>query len=272
MRSHQESTMRRSLSFLCGVAAYLAALAALLYLVGFSADVLVPRSVDSGPAAPATRALATDLLLLALFGVQHSAMARSGFKRWWTRVIPPALERSTYLLATCTVLALMFRFWLPIDAPVVWQVDHRAGAMLLWTLFGCGWALALASTFQIDHFELFGLRQALARPTLRPLPPARFATPLLYRQVRHPLYAGLMLTFWAVPVMTAGRLLFAFGLSAYVLIGIAFEERDLLRQFGERYRVYRERVGMLVPRAPWPKRTASRAPAAGAAGSRSTGS
>ena len=264
--------MRRSLSILYGVAAYVAALAAQLYLIGFSADVGVPRSVDTGPPAPSIQALATDLLLLALFGAQHSAMARSGFKRWWTRVVPPALERSTYVLATCAVLALMFRFWLPIDAPVVWQVEHRAGAVLLWTLFGCGWALALASTFQIDHFELFGLRQAFARPTLRPLATPRFLTPLLYRQVRHPLYAGLVLTFWAVPVMTAGRLLFALGLSAYVLIGIAFEERDLLRQFGERYRVYRERVGMLVPRPAWPKRRAAGAPATGAAGSRSTGS
>ena len=259
--------MHRSLSFLYGIAAYVAALAAQLYLVGFSADVLVPRSVDTGPGAPASEALATDLLLLALFGVQHSAMARGGFKRWWTRVVPPALERSTYVLATCAVLALMFRFWLPIDAPVVWRVEHRAGALLLWALFGCGWALALASTFQIDHFELFGLRQAFARPTLHPLPTPRFATPLLYRQVRHPLYAGLMLTLWAVPVMTAGRLLFALGLSAYIVIGIAFEERDLLRQFGAHYRVYRERVGMLVPRLPWPKRTAT-----GAASPRSTGS
>ena len=265
--------MRRSLSFLYGVAAYAAALVAQLYLVGFSADVLVPRSIDAGPTAPAIQALATDLLLLALFGIQHSAMARSGFKRWWMRVVPPPLERSTYVLATCAVLALMFRFWLPIDAPVVWRVEHRAGAMLLWTLFGCGWALALASTFQIDHFELFGLRQAFARPTLRPLPAPRFATPLLYRQVRHPLYAGLMLTFWAVPVMTAGRLLFALGLSAYILIGIAFEERDLLRQFGERYRVYRDQVGMLLPRAAWPKRRVTAdAPATGAAGSRSIGS
>ena len=264
--------MRRSLSILFGVAAYAAALAAQLYLVGFSAGVGVPRSVDTGPPAPAIRALATDLLLLALFGVQHSAMARSGIKRWWTRVVPPALERSTYVLATCAVLALMFRFWLPIDAPVVWQVEHRAGAVLLWTLFGCGWALALASTFQIDHFELFGLRQAFARPTLRALPTPRFMTPLLYRQVRHPLYAGLMLTFWAAPVMSAGRLLFALGSTVYILIGIAFEERDLLRQFGERYRVYRERVGMLVPRTPWPRRTAAGARAIGAAGSRPTGS
>jgi protein-S-isoprenylcysteine O-methyltransferase Ste14 len=270
MRSHQELAMRRSFSLLYGAAAYVAALAAQLYLVGFSADVLVPRSVDTGPAAPAIEAVATDVLLLALFGLQHSAMARGAFKRRWTRVVPPALERSTYVLATCAALALMFRFWLPIDAPVVWRVEQHAGAVLLWTVFGCGWALALASTFLIDHFELFGLRQAFA-PVTGAAPPLKFATPLLYRHVRHPLYAGLVLTLWAVPVMTAGRLLFALGLSAYILIGIAFEERDLLRQFGERYRVYRERVGMLVPRPPRRARAVATA-AAGEASARSSGS
>ena len=142
----------------------------------------------------------------------------------------------------------MFRFWLPIDAPVVWRIDDRVGAALLWVVFGLGWLLLLASTFQIDHFELFGLRQVFARLTGRPLPETRFRTPLLYRFTRHPLYLGFLLTFWSVPVMTAGRLLFAAGFTVYILIGIAFEERDLVRQFGERYRSYREQVGMLVPR------------------------
>lgn len=241
--------MRRLLSLLYGLAAYVAALATQLYLIGFSANAVVPKSVDSGAASPTIGAIVTDLLLLALFGIQHSVMARSGFKRWWTRVVAPALERSTYVLATCVVLALMFWLWVPIAPPVVWRVEHGAGAMLLWALFGLGWSLALFSTFLIDHFELFGLRQAFARVTLRPLPEARFETPLLYRHVRHPLYAGLMLSLWAVPVMTVGRLLFALGLSSYILVGIAFEERDLLRRFGERYRAYREQVGMLVPRA-----------------------
>ena len=247
--------MRRLLSILSGLVAYVAALATQLYLIGFSADVLVPKSVDSGAASPTMEAIATDLLLLALFGIQHSVMARSGFKRRWTRVVAPALERSTYVLATCAVLALMFGLWVPITAPVVWQVEDGAGAMLLWSLFALGWSLALFSTFLIDHFELFGLRQAFAHVTLRPLPEARFETPLLYRHVRHPLYAGLMLSLWAVPVMTAGRLLFALGLSAYILIGIAFEERDLLRRFGERYRDYRERVDMLIPRVRRARRT-----------------
>jgi len=232
-----------------------AALATQLYQIGFSADVLVPKSVDSGAVSPTMEAIATDLLLLALFGIQHSVMARSGFKRRWTRVVAPALERSTYVLATCAVLALMFGLWVPITAPVVWQVEDGAGAMLLWSLFALGWSLALFSTFLIDHFELFGLRQAFAHVTLRPLPEARFETPLLYRHVRHPLYAGLMLSLWAVPVMTAGRLLFALGLSAYILIGIAFEERDLVRQFGQRYRAYREQVGMLIPQPRSPRRS-----------------
>lgn len=245
--------MRGPLSFLYGVAAYAACLATLLYLVGFSGNLLVPRSVDVGAAAPWTQALGTDLLLLALFGVQHSVMARRGFKRWWTRIVPPVVERSTYVLATCIVLALMFGLWVPIEAPVVWRVEHRAGAALLWGLFALGWLVALASTFLIDHFELFGLRQVFARLRQRAVPEAELRTPLLYRYVRHPLYAGLLLSLWAVPVMTAGRLLFALGLSAYVLIGIAFEERDLLRQFGERYRSYRAQVGMLIPRARSPR-------------------
>ncbi|MGZ5903704.1 MAG: methanethiol S-methyltransferase [Reyranella sp.] len=262
--------MRRLLSFLYGVAAYVACLAILLYFIGFSADLLVPKSVDFGAPAPGVEALGTDLLLLALFGVQHSVMARRGFKRWWTRVVPPAVERSTYVAATCAVLALMFWFWVPIEAPVVWQVEHSAGAALLWGLFGLGWLLVLVSTFLINHFEMFGLQQVFARLTQRALPEARFRAPLLYRYVRHPLYVGLLLTFWSVPVMTAGRLLFALGSSAYILIGIAFEERDLLQQFGERYRTYREQVGMLIPRARSPRHTAGDGSGPTASCSRST--
>ena len=241
--------MRKLLLFVYGVAAYVASLATLLYLIGFSAGLLTPMSVDAGADATWVEALVTDLLLLALFGAHHSVMARRSFMNWWTRVVPAAAERSTYLLATCAALALMFRFWVPIDPPVVWRVEHRAGVALLWGLFALGWLLALVSTFLIDHLELFGLQQVFARLTQRAAPETRFKTPLLYRYVRHPLYTGLLLTFWSVPVMTAGRLLFALGCTAYILIGIAFEERDLLRQFGERYRRYREQVGMLIPRA-----------------------
>jgi len=240
--------MRALLSAPYGLAAYLASQAALLYFIGFSSNLFVPRSVDIGPGAGWQEAVLTDVLLLAVFGVQHSVMARQGFKRWWTRVVPPVVERSTYLVATCAALVLMFRCWLPIDSPVVWRVESGPAVMLLWGLFGLGWLIVAVSSFLINHFELFGLQQAFA--ALRGGQPAasEFRTPLLYRCVRHPLYAGLMLGFWSVPVMTAGRLLFAAGLSAYVLVGIAFEERDLLRLFGERYRDYRQRVGMLLPR------------------------
>ncbi len=240
--------MRGLISFFYGVTAYMACLAALLYLIGFSGNLLVPKSVDVGASTPWAEALGINLLLLALFGVQHSVMARRGFKRWWTRVVPPAVERSTYVVAACAVLALMFWFWVPISAPIVWQVEHITGVALLWGLFGIGWLLVLVSTFLINHFELFGLQQVFARLTQRALPEAKFKTPLLYRYVRHPLYVGLLLSFWAVPVMTAGRLLFATGFTVYILIGIAFEERDLLEQFGERYRRYRAEVGMLLPR------------------------
>jgi protein-S-isoprenylcysteine O-methyltransferase Ste14 len=252
--------MRRLVSFVYGVGAYVACLATFFYLVGFSGNLLVPRSVDLGPGpglgAPMVQALGTDLLLLALFGIQHSVMARHGFKRWWTRVVPTAVERSTYVVATCAVLVLMFCFWVPIEAPVVWQVEHPAGMALLWGLFGIGWLLVLGSTFLINHFELFGLQQVFACVTGRAVPEVAFRTPLLYRYVRHPLYVGLLLSFWSVPVMTSGRLLFAVGFSAYILIGVAFEERDLVKQFGEGYRQYREQVGMLVPRARSPRRTA----------------
>ena len=240
--------MRGLFSFLYGVTAYVACLVTLLYFIGFSGNLLVPKSVDIGAGAPWAEAVVTNLLLLVLFGVQHSVMARRGFKRWWTRVVPVAVERSTYVVATCAVLALMFWFWVPIEAPVVWQVELSVGVALLWGLFGLGWLLVLVSTFLINHFELFGLQQVFARMTQRALPEAQFKTPLLYRYVRHPLYMGLLLSFWSVPVMTAGRLLFAVGFSAYILIGIAFEERDLLERFGERYRRYCAEVGMLLPR------------------------
>lgn len=260
--------MRRLFSFLYGVAAYAACLCTLLYFIGFSSNLLVPRSVDSGVEAPWVEAIGIDLLLIALFGIQHSVMARQGFKRWWTRVVPPVVERSTYVVATCAVLALLFWFWVPIKAPIVWQVEHRAGVVLLWGLFGLGCLLVQVSTFLINHFELFGLQQVFAHLRQRAVPEVQFRTPLFYRWVRHPLYLGLLLSFWSVPVMTAGRLLFALGFSAYILIGIAFEERDLMRQFGERYRRYREQVGMLIPNLRRPRQatgdgpglTASRTP------------
>lgn len=234
-------------SFLYGLAAYGACLAALLYLIGFSANLLVPTSVDHGHFASWPEAIWVDLLLLALFGAQHSVMARKSFKRWWTRVVPQAVERSTFVLATSLMLALLFWQWRPIAEPILWRVTQPVAAGLL-AIFWLGWALVLVSTFLINHFELFGLEQVFARLTGRNIAPVQFKTPLLYRYVRHPLYLGLLLSFWSVPVMSAGHFLFSAGASVYTLIGIGFEERDLVAQFGESYRRYRQNVGMLLPR------------------------
>jgi len=240
--------MRAIFSFLYGLIAYAACLGALLYLIGFSGDVLVPRSIDSGTAATLAEALCINVLLLSLFAVQHSMMARQAFKRVWTRIVPRTVERSTYVLTTSIVLALLFWQWRPIPEPIVWQVGNAAAVELLWAMFWLGWVLVLISTFLINHFELFGLQQVFARLTGRTMPASEFRTPLFYRYVRHPLYVGILLSLWSVPVMTAGHLLFSMGLSSYIFAGIWFEERDLIAQFGERYRRYRAEVGMLIPR------------------------
>jgi protein-S-isoprenylcysteine O-methyltransferase Ste14 len=235
-------------SFLYGVAAYAGGFAALLYFIGFSGNLLVPRSVDIGPGGPLGEAVAVNVLLLGLFALQHSVMARRGFKQWWTRVVPPAVERSTFVVATSIALAVLYVLWRPMPGPVIWKVDSAVGVALLWSSFGIGWVVLLLSTFLINHFELFGLHQVYARLTGRAMPEARFMTPLLYRYVRHPIYVGLLLGIWSAPVMTAGHLLFALGSSAYIFVGIWFEERDLIAQFGDRYRRYRNEVGMLMPR------------------------
>lgn len=239
--------MNARIAFLYGVAAYGACLLTLLYLMGFGGNLLVPTSVDHGRAAPWPEAVGVDLLLLALFGVQHSVMARGSFKRWWTRIVPPAAERSTFVLATCLVLALLFWQWRSLPEPVVWHVEHPGAVEALAGLYWFGWVLVLLSTFLIDHFELFGLQQVFAGLTGRDMPAARFRTPSLYRYVRHPLYLGLLIAFWSVPVMTAGHLLFSAGASIYIFVGIWFEERDLIALFGARYQRYRREVGMLLP-------------------------
>jgi protein-S-isoprenylcysteine O-methyltransferase Ste14 len=234
-------------SFLYGLVAYALCLATLLYAIGFVGNLFVPRAIDTGAPVFLADALLVNLLLLGLFAVQHSVMARRSFKSWWARIVPPAMERSTYVLAASLALALILWQWRPIPEPVVWNVESRTGADLLWAVFWLGWAVMLLSTFLINHFELFGLRQVYARLAGRELPEPDFRTPLLYRYVRHPLYLGFLLGFWAAPVMTAGHLLFSIGCTGYILVGIWFEERDLIARFGDQYRRYRNQVGMLLP-------------------------
>jgi protein-S-isoprenylcysteine O-methyltransferase Ste14 len=228
------------------VACYLSFLATFLFFIGFVGGLPLPRTIDIGPAAPWGEAVLIDLALLASFGVQHSVMARAGFKRMWTRIVAPAIERSTYVLLSVLALALVMWQWRPVPLPVIWAFSGPA-AWAVDALFWAGWTVMLTSSFLLDHFELFGLSQALAPALPSGAPQPRFRTPLFYRYVRHPLYAGLLAGFWATPRMTAGHLLFAAGFTAYVLVGVRFEERDLLAQFGARYASYRQRVGMLLP-------------------------
>ena len=235
------------ISLMYGTGVYVFFLCTFVYAIGFVGGVFVPKTVDSGATVPLMEALAVDFLVLGIFAVQHSVMARRSFKRWWTQIVPPALERSTYVLAATLALALLLWQWRPIAEPVIWRIEDRAASDAIWVIFWLGWAVLLLATFLINHFELFGLRQVFSRLLGREIPEAEFRTPFLYRYVRHPIYLGFVLAFWATPVMTAGHLLFAIGGTGYILVGIWFEERDLVAQFGERYHRYREQVGMLVP-------------------------
>lgn len=206
----------------------------------------MPVTVSAGGAeGPVATAIVVDFALIALFGLQHSGMARRAFKRWWTGVVPPAAERSIYVLASSLVLVLLYALWRPIPA-VIWSTDGAA-AVILWTLFAAGWMILLLSTFLLNHFELFGLQQAWHNLRSRTAEDPQFRTPFFYRLVRHPLYTGFLIAFWSAPVMTGSRLLFASGMTIFVLAAIQLEERDLIAFFGDRYRDYRRQVGMLLP-------------------------
>lgn len=240
--------MTRGLFLLFGVLAYLIFFATFLYLIGFVGNLPeFPRTVDRGPSSDVTSAIIVNLALIALFGVQHSVMARKGFKEAWTRIVPAPVERSFYVLFASLALIVLFAFWRPLPA-IVWNVENDIAAGLLWSLFALGWLVVLLSTFLISHFELFGLKQVYLN--LRGAAPAapQFRQPFFYKLVRHPLYSGFFLAFWATPLMTAGHLLFALGMSFYMLIAIRYEERDLVGLFGADYESYRQNVGMLTPR------------------------
>ena len=239
--------MGRALILAASVVCYAAFFAAFVYLVGFVAGFEpLPTHVDKGIVGPTGQAVLVDVALIALFGVQHSVMARPAFKAGWTRIVSPPLERSIYCLAAALCLIALFAFWHPI-AGTVWSVDNPTARIVLWALFFAGWGILFVATHLINHWELFGLAQAWRHFRGVEAAPQTFRTPLFYKWVRHPIYSGFLLAFWSTPELSYGHLLLAIGFSAYIFVGIAYEERDLIGHYGETYAEYRKRVGMVIP-------------------------
>ena len=240
--------MSRAVTLVFAIFAYAVFFATFLYLICFVGDLaFAGKTVDLGPTTPPGTAALVDVLLIALFGLQHSVMARPAFKAWWTRIVPRPAERSVYVLAASLALIILFLGWRPIET-MVWNVTSPLLSDLIWVLFWIGWLTVLVSTFLINHFELFGLQQAWLHFRGREGAPPQLRAPFFYRWIAHPLYSGFFLAFWATPQMTAGHLLLAVGVSIYMLIAIRYEERDLVGLFGKDYEDYRQSAGMLTPR------------------------
>jgi protein-S-isoprenylcysteine O-methyltransferase Ste14 len=246
MKEAKPNLLSGLFALLYGIIAYLIFVAASLYAIGFVGNLPLPTTIDKGHPDTLTRAIAVDLALLLLFAAQHSLMARPAFKRWWTQFVPASIERSTYVLLSSLIQVLLFWQWRPIQSEI-WTVTAPLAVGAITALYWIGWTVVFSSTYLLNHFEFFGLSQVVARFRNRQLPAPAFRTPLLYRFVRHPLYFGFPLAFWATPTMTAGHLLFALATTGYILVGIQLEERDLIQVFGDQYRRYRKQVSMLIP-------------------------
>jgi len=238
--------MMKGISVLYGLVAYAVFFASFLYAIVFSGNLIVPKTIDTGEPVGLAESLAVNLGLLALFAIQHTIMARPGFKRWWTRIIPEHLERSTFVLAASLILFLLYFQWRPMTG-VVWSVENPVGQAVLWGIFGFGWLVVLVSTFLINHFDLFGLRQVYLYLQGHEYHHVKFTTTGLYKIVRHPIMLGFIIAFWATPHMTVGHLLFAVATTAYIIIGVHFEEHDLKAFLGDDYGKYQESVPMLCP-------------------------
>ena len=238
--------MARAIAFLYGLICYLFFLVSFLYAIGFVGNLVVPKGIDSGTPGPIVTAVIVNIILMGLFAVQHSVMARPAFKRWWTRFVPPSVERSTFVLFASLLLLLLFWQWQPMSG-TVWTVAEPAWRAVLWAIFAVGWGIVLLSTFMIGHFDLFGLNQVLLNWRRHEPPASEFKEPGFYSLVRHPIMVGFIIAFWAIPDMTTGHALFAAVTTVYILIAIKLEERDLIAMLGAAYANYRERVPALIP-------------------------